>query len=680
VRPQTNSRIADAAAKSLLGVESLVLVLVLVACGVPLGTSAGGLGLFCAIFAWGALCLSLLRPVSRSQPLFQLLAGAALAILAACDPPLWVAVAASLGIVALAVLPLARMRTYRISLGVGLLAPAALYGALFAAGADERVALRLAFRVNSSPPALASCALSLLLAISLSVLLLRQLEPAAEHRLRAWCLTLVALTLCVLLATLACIATVATLPSDLRIWSEAPALTNLLKLRAGQLFYGPLEQVNSYSYSPGLELTQYALLRPLQLELSLRAHRALGLLWQLLSAAVLARALWPWLSARLRPALGGFAFPALFVALANVTFSSLLAPHVHPDHLLMVCFSAALALCLRPAAFERRDWLALAFLPLLATFFKLTGAGIGVGLVLAVLYERRFTALAPLSVGGLLALSTILLFDATLGQFSVYAIRLQASHPVFWGRLAEVPGSAPGLIFIVSSLAVVAAAWLEAKRANVRAATRCLLLTFGFGLPSLVAYCKLGGRDNSLLPFAIGGSVALFTLLGDASSSPATPDAPLPRWRRVAPLLLVMLWIASSSAGNVEPAVGASRRQLLAAHAREVAWLRGMFAQGLHPLSQGMAAWLEVGRRDVPLDRLSSASELELGHWPNGFETRLLNGTYDGLYLSASSLTDNSLLLRLRAPLAARYRIAEPADLRGNWPTNNGGYVILERR
>jgi hypothetical protein len=676
VRPRTNSRTVDAAAKSLLGFESWVLLLV--AFALPRSALPSGLVLACAVFSWGALSFSLLRRVSRSKPLCQLLAGAALATLAACDPPLWLALGTALSVLALAVQPGAR--AHRISLGLGLLAPAALYGALFAVGADERVALRLAFRVNASPAELASNALSLFLAVALTVLLLRKLNAEPDRPARAWSVALGGLVLCLLVAKLACIATVATLPGDLKIWSEAPALTNLLKLKVGQPFYGPLERVNSYSYSPGLELVQYALLRPFQLELSLRAHRALGLLWQVLSAAILARALWPWLSARLRPTLGGFAFPALLIALANVTLSSLLAPHVHPDHLLMVCFSAALALCLRSEAFERRDWLALACLPVVATLFKLTGAGIGVGLGLAVLFERRWQALAPLSVGALLALATIPLFNATLGQFSAYAIRLQASHPVFWGRLVEVPGSGPGLIFLVSALAVVAAAWAGVARPNVRAATRCLLLTFGFGLPSLVAYCKLGGRDNSLLPFAIGGSVALITLFGDASSSPPMPDAERPRLRGVAPLLLVMFWIALSTAGSVEPVVGDSRRQLLAAHAREVAWLRSMFAQGRHPLSQGMAAWLELGRRDVPLDRLSSASELDLGHWPNAFETRLLNGTYDGLYLSASALNDNALFVRLRAQISARYRIAEPADLHGEWPSGDVGYVILERR
>ena len=677
MRPRTNSR-TDAGKQCLFGFERVLLLLV--AFAVPLGSSASGFGLWCAVFGWGALFISLLRPVSSSQPLWQLLAGAALVSLATYDPPLWVAVATSFGVVALAVVPLAGARAYRISLGVGLLAPAALYGALFAIGSDERVALRLAFRLNSSPVALASSALSLLLVVSVSVLLLRQFEARGEHRLRVSCLALGGLVLCLLLAKLACIATVATLPGDLKIWSEAPALTNLLKLSAGQPFYGPLEQVNSYSYSPGLELTQYALLRPFHLELALRAHRALGLLWQLVSAAVLARALWPWLRTRLRFALGGFAYPALVVALANVTFSSLLAPYVHPDHLLMIWFCAALALCLRLEAFERRDWPALALLPIVATCFKLTGAGIGVGLVLAVLYERRLAALVPLSVGGVLALATIPLCNATLGQFSVYAIRLQASHPVFWGRLVDVPSSAPGLIFLVAWLAVVGAAAADVARANVRAATRCLLLTFGFGLPSLVAYCKLGGRDNSLLPFAIGGSVALFTLLGDVSILPATLDAAARRWRGSAPLLLVMFWVALSIAGSVQPAVGDSRRQLLLAYAREVDWLRTMLARGRHPLSQGMAAWLEVGRRDVPLDRLSSASELELGHWPNAFETRLLNGTYDGLYLTASSLNDDRLFRRLRAAISSHYQIVEPATRRGDWPNGDAGYVILERR
>jgi hypothetical protein len=555
---------------------------------------------------------------------------------------------------------------------------------LFALGADERVALRMAFRLSSPATELFADALWLLLVVTLTVGLLRRFEPAAGRSARLIGVTMCGLVGFALLAKLGCIGTVATLPSDLKIWSEAPALTNLLKLRVGEPFYGPIAAVNSYSYSPGLELTQYALLRPFGLELSLFAHRVLGLLWQLLSAAILCRAAWPWFGAPLRAALGAFARPFLFVALANVTLSSLLAPHVHPDHSLMLCFSAALALCLRAEPFGRRDWLALTLLPTLATFFKLTGAGIGVGLVLAVLFERRLRPLLLLCVGAALALGTVPLFDATLGQFSFYAIRLQASHPVFWGRLAEVPTSAPGSLFIVAALAVVTARRMSLDQANVRAATRCLLLTLGFGLPSLVAYCKLGGRDNSLLPFAIGGAVALFVLLGAVSeSSPAVEGSAANaerRWRGLAAVSPILFWVALSTSGSVAPVVGAARQELLAAHTREAVWLRSMFERGLHPLSQGMAAWLEIGRRDVPRDRLSSASELSLGGLPNGFENRLLNGTYDGLYFSASSLNDDPFLRRLRAQLSTRYRVAEPANLHGDWPSGDGGYVILERR
>lgn len=655
-------------------------LLLLVALAVPRSVLPSGLALGCAAGAWLTFVISLLARQGRAQLVLQISAGAALAVLAVSEPPLWLAVAMALSVVALAAAPTATWFKCRISLGVGLLAPAALYGALFAVGSDERVALRMAFRVQMVPVTLANTLLSLLLLVFVSVLLLGQYHTARARWARPLCAALCGLVLCSLLAKLACIATVATLPSDLQIWSEAPALTNLLKLHSGQPFYGALAQVNSHSYSPGLELTQFTLLRPFHLELSLRAHRALGLVWQILSALILARALWPWVGTRLKATLGRMGAPVLLLALANVTLSSLLAPHVHPDHLLLLCFSAALALCLRAEPFLRRDWLALALLPAVGVLFKLTAAGIGVGLVFAVLLERRWQALAPLAIGAALALASVPLFDAILGPFSLYAIALQAAPTVFWGRLAAVPGSAPGLIFLVSSLATAGAASLGVERAHARAAARCLALTCGIGAPSLVAYGRLGGRSNSLLPLAIGGSVVLFTLLGGSSSSSRERNVDAQRGPPAAALLLVMFWIAFSVGGNVEPVVGESRREVLAGYAREVAWLRSMFARGLHPLSQGTAAWLEAGRRDVPLDRLNSASDLDLGHWPNAFETRLLDGTYDGLYFSASALTQNPIFLRLRAPLEARFRVVEPRNLHGAWPATDGGYVILQKR
>src|SRR5690606_12735893 len=98
-------------------------------------------------------------------------------------------------------------------------------------------------------------------------------------------------------------------------------------------------------------------------------------------------------------------------------------PIVHPDHLLMVAFAAAIALVLGERRMPRALFLAgLLLVPVFATSTKLTGAGVGLGLVLAYVWPWRIAELSWLCVSAVLSLSTIPLFDATLGRFSTYAI------------------------------------------------------------------------------------------------------------------------------------------------------------------------------------------------------------------------------------------------------------------
>jgi hypothetical protein len=412
------------------------------------------------------------------------------------------------------------------------------------------------------------------------------------------------------------------------------------------------------------------------LELSLRAHRTLGLLWQLSSAVVLSRALWPWLAVDLRRALGSLAYPTLVAGLASVTLCSLLAPHVHPDHVLLLCFSVAISRCLRRDAFARRDWIALAIVPIVATSFKLTGAGIGVGLVLAALFERRWSAVAVLLGSGVLALATIPIFDATLGSFSAYAISLQASHPIEWWRIAVVPHRVSGLILGVASAAWLGCWWACPGAASVLVARRILLLTGSFGAVSLIAFLKHGGRENSLMPLVIGGVVALLVLLGEprTESSPSAQRSP-----KSTPALPVvaLFWAALSCSWPAAPLTGAVRRQLMATHEQEIRFLSDRFARGQRPWSQGTAAWIDAGRRDTPRDRLSSVSELELARSPavRAFEDRLTSGQYDALFLSVSALSENDFLRRLRPQLERVYRVAPRQE-----SDSREGCVTLLRR
>ena len=99
--PRADSRLAR-------GLDFDSLLLLLVAFALPRSVLPAGSTLACLAFAWLLFGLSLLPRESRQQSLWQLAAGAALAMLAACDPLLWLSVASSLALVALVVVPSAR--------------------------------------------------------------------------------------------------------------------------------------------------------------------------------------------------------------------------------------------------------------------------------------------------------------------------------------------------------------------------------------------------------------------------------------------------------------------------------------------------------------------------------------------------------------------------------------------
>jgi hypothetical protein len=384
-------------------------------------------------------------------------------------------------------------------------------------------------------------------------------RPSGSLRGAGW--LAMALLVALLVMRVGWLLTTISVRTDALIWSEPPLLLNLLKLHAGEVFYGPMTRLNSYSYSPALEHLQYALLRPVGLELSLRAHRALGALWQVLAASCWLAALGPWLKLRLGARLG------LWLAALGLTFSSLLAPHLHPDHLLMLCLCAGFWLVTRERRPSRLELVLLVAVPVAATMVKLTGAGVGLGLALAYAWERDWRRLGWLALSGALALSTIWVFDATLGHFSDYAIRLQASHPWDEQRALSVWKTPPVLLFS-SALLVWGWRWREAPRAPAtRCALRAALLTFGIGLTSLAAYAKHGGRDNSLLPFTLGGALVMLVSLGGESrhGAPAAHAAT----SLVVTLAATLALILPLSV----PLVGEPRARIDAMHETATAWL-----------------------------------------------------------------------------------------------------------
>ncbi len=606
--------------------------------------------------------------------------GGVLGALALVDTTSWIGSATVL--VGVAALRWTRTRRLVIAIcgGMGIVFPALLLG-LIATNPDARHALGLGIRLSGTLVDQSRTVLATLGVIGLTAEALQWVSRDRAAPSPRWAqTTLSALWGAGLVAWLAArsawIASVVTLRTDMLIWSERPLLVNLLKLRAGETFYGPRELVNSYSYSPGLELLQYTLLRPWGLELELSAHRLLGLLWQLTTSFLLVVTLVAALRSRLGR--GGTWFVAL--ATLSVACSSLLAPHVHPDHAMLVWFGAAAWLAADRAHLDGCRAALLVAVPVFATVFKLTGAGVGLGLVLVYSWERDYKRLLLLALGGALALGSIPLFDATLGSFSHYAMRLQASHPMHWERVWTIPTAPAGKIWAVSLATLAARSWVAPQSAKTRQAQRVALVTLGLGLTSLLAYVKQGGRENSLMPLAIGGFVTLLLCaLAENEKAGRDPSAPPPT--SLAHMAGLALSVALVTTPPFQPIIGTERSGLVAMHGRQVRWLESGQARKLRFWSSSIAAYLDAGLRAVPRDTLSAAVELKLGHDPafEGFARRIGGGFYDGLAVPNSLLFEDAADLALARPVRAAYHVVGPPELNGAWPKDRRGYVLLER-
>lgn len=346
----------------------------------------------------------------------------------------------------------------------------------------------------------------------------------------------------------------------------------------------------------------------------------------------------------------------------------------------MLCVSGAFWLVMRDAGADAPKPSRVALLvglPILATMVKLTGAGVGVGLVLAYLWERDFRRVGWLAVSGVLALSTIPVFDAIFGHFSDYALRLQASHPLDIDRASMAWATPPVLLYLVAVIVVALGPRTRGLDAAspARAAVRVLLVTLGIGLTSFLAYAKHGGRENSLLPFALGGLVALvLTIGGRSETEPARPPS-MAIYSALAALLALVTPLA-------RPVLGAARADALQTHATLISWLSDSAQHGRRVFTTGTAAYLAAGGRRVPDASLATFTELELGKRPevSVFVERIQSGYYDGLMLPASTLRVSPLFQRLLPSLQGGYRVVGPAALGGAWPSGYTGFVIVERR
>ena len=275
-----------------------------------------------------------------------------------------------------------------------------------------------------------------------------------------------------------------------------------------------------------------------------------------------------------------------------------------------------------------------------AASLKLSGLGIGAGLFLAFLLERRWRPLAAVTLSSLVALATIPLFDALLGDYGTYAIKVQAEGVIDWPRLWQLPLSPYGL----SAMAAIAyGGWTlsSSDAPDRRVPARVAALTAGVSVFSLPAFLKASGRDNNLLPLLVGAVV--FVLVCGGSHARRVGK----RLHPALPASLVLMFVLAARppapplGGPVRAALTEDSGQLRRAIADDTAAGRRTLAL-MHSIP-----WIDAGRQDVPVDRYASAIELFFAKRPESEELfrHIADGRYDTILVSGS-------LLRTETPLS----------------------------
>jgi len=407
-------------------------------------------------------------------------------------------------------------------------------------------------------------------------------------------------------------------PVDLWFWSESTILTNILKLKNGVPVFGPIENVNSFVYSPALEYINYAILHNFDLELSVTANRSLVFCYGIAAACMLSASLQMATPKDMRFQEKMIAFCLIYLAVAQ----GMMADVLHPDNLALLAIATTFAITLRAM---RSGGFVLALgsvvIGACSIWVKQTTGLLGIAAVISLMYSQKFGVFekAIFCIAGIMSTVFFIYTLLMIPYAKFYLYDLLLSQRMQWEKLydfrVDLIGSPFWMIVAATGLASFFVLRLEQEWVSTY-----FVFFFLACAPGISAYLKSMGSINNLVSMQVFFVVAAIPLVVALLRCAArqTSGAVVVAIALLTPLKTIPTEAMYKYASQLESAVsnGGRNRRVLLAH-------------GTVPL-------IKSGFTNVPLDRANSFLELEVGgHAAEaGTRKRIESGYYDRIVLN----------------------------------------------
>jgi hypothetical protein len=446
-------------------------------------------------------------------------------------------------------------------------------------------------------------------------------------------------------------------PWDLYVWAESPFLTDLLKLDQGKPIYGPVEDGNSFVYSPGLTYLTYAALKPFGLHLDIRYCRIVSVLLAV-AASVVAGFVMRRASRSILPTSAGGGWVWLGAGLALlVIFKNFNADITHPDNLVMFHTAVLLGLTLRAGLTKSFGWaVATMIFAALGVFAKQTLCVAFVGPALAFAVLRPWPWPRVLGVGiigaGASALALAGLWAPEWARFYTWEVlTTQKIHLTrFYWMGIDFLHAERALLLVLAVAAVVIL--LRAGRAGRDYLVIWLALGICSVAPGALAYAKHFGTWNNLIIHQFW----LWLLVGPALSIWLAQRRSGPAAEGVAPFQYLLGLTLAMFVLVLFPVRYPMDRTIYATCQEIQERVTADVAAGKRVLvAHGTMYQLRAGSQEIPLDRANSIIDLMAAGFSGRVKTaeRIRARYYDRLYLAVEDWYD----AEMRAAIHEHYQV-----------------------